>query len=103
MLKEMVPIELLRFLLGVIGLGAAFMAGRTMAAVRKGRVKPGRQFAWIVRAGLCLGALAFRQRLDSFLLGAWVLAAVAFAVGWWQAAHQKPPEDLSQDIVPHDT
>jgi hypothetical protein len=30
-------------------------------------------------------------------------AAIAFAGGWWQAAHRKPPEDLSHDIVPHDS
>ena len=41
-------------------------------------------------------------RPDAVMIGAWALAAVAFAGGWWQASHQKPPEDLSHDIVPRD-
>lgn len=98
----MFPIELLRTLLGLIGVGSAFMAGSTLAAVRKGAVKASRHFAWMVRAVICLAALAFRHTPDAVMLGAWVLSAAAFAGGWWQASHQKPPEDLSHDIVPRD-
>jgi hypothetical protein len=36
------------------------------------------------------------------MISSWALAAAAFAGGWWHASHQKPPEDLSHDIVPHD-
>ena len=100
--KTVFPIETLRAILGLIGLGSAFMAGHTLAAVRKGLVKAGRHYAWMVRAAVCLGALAFRHALDSAVIGSWVLAAAAFAGGWWQASHQKPPEDLSHEIVPRD-
>ena len=98
----MYPTGLLRGLLGLIGIGSAFMAGHTMAAVRKGQIKAGRHFAWMVRAVVCLAALAFRHSLDAILMGAWALSVAAFAGGWWQAAHQKPPEDLSHEIVPRD-
>jgi hypothetical protein len=36
------------------------------------------------------------------MIGGWALSAAAFAGGWWQASHQKPPEDLSHEIVPRD-
>ena len=98
----MFPIELLRGLLGLIGLGSAFMAGRTMAAVRKGLLKAGRHYAWMVRAVVCLAALAFRHSLDALMIGAWALSLAAFAGGWWHASHRQPPEDLSQEIVPRD-
>jgi hypothetical protein len=100
--KTVFPIGLLRGLLGLIGLGSAFMAGHTMAAVRKGVVRARSHYAWMVRAVVCLAALAFRHSPDALTMGIWALAAAAFAAGWWQAAHQKPPEDLSQDIVPRD-
>ena len=100
--KTVFPIELLRGLLGLIGIGSAFMAGRTLAAVRKGLLKAGRHYAWMVRAVVCLAALAFRHAPDAVMIGGWALAAAAFAGGWWQASHPKPPEDLSQEIVPRD-
>ena len=93
---------LLRTLLGLIGIGSAFMAGHTVAALRKGLIKAGRHFAWMARAVVCLAALAFRHSLDAILIGVWALSVAAFAGGWWQAAHQKPPEDLSHEIVPRD-
>ena len=74
----MFPIELLRVLLGLIGTGSAFMAGQTLAAVRKGRVKTGRHYAWMVRAVVCLAALAFRHAPDAVMIGAWALAADRF-------------------------
>jgi hypothetical protein len=103
MLKTVVSIGLLRILLGLIGIGSAGMAGRTFSAVRRGTVRPGRHFAWMVRAAVCLAALSFRSALDAVMLGAWTLAGFAFLGGWWLAGHEKPPEDLSQDIVPRDS
>ena len=102
MLEAVYPMALLRGLLGLIGIGSAFMAGRTMAAVRQGLLKPGRHYAWIVRALVCLAALAFRHSPDALMIGAWTLSVAAFAGGWRQASHPQPPEDLSRDIVPHD-
>ena len=98
----MFPIELLRTLLGLIGMGSAFMAGSTLAAVRKGLLKARRHYAWMFRAVVCLAALAFRHPPDAVMIGGWALSAAAFAGGWWQASHQKPPEDLSREIVPRD-
>ena len=102
MLKRVLPIGPLRVLLGLIGIGSAFMAGHTMAAVRQGLIKAGRHYAWMVRAVVCLAALAFRHSLDALMIGAWALSVAAFAGGWWHASHRQPPEDLSHEIVPHD-
>ena len=98
----MFPIELLRALLGLIGIGSAFMAGQTLVGVRQRQIKSARHLAWMVRAVVCLAALAFRHTPDAVMIGAWALSAAAFTGGWWQASHQKPPEDLSHDIVPRD-
>ena len=98
----MYPTELLRGLLALIGIGSAFMAGRTMAAVRQGLLKAGRHYAWMVRAVVCLAALAFRHSPDALMIGAWALAVAAFAGGWWQASHRQPPDDLPPAIVPRD-
>ena len=94
------PIEFLRGVLGLLGLASAYMAGRSFAGVRQGAVKPGRHFAWLIRTLLCLATLAFRHPIDSAVLIIWCLAAVAFAGGLWQATHQKPPEDLTDEIFP---
>src|SRR4051812_35180297 len=98
MLKTMFPIELLRTVLGLIGIGSAFMAGSTLSAVRKGQLKVGCHYVWMVRAAVCLAALAFRHNSDAIMIGSWALAAVAFAGGWWHVLHQKPSEDLSHNI-----
>jgi hypothetical protein len=100
--KAVIPIELLRGLIGLIGVGSACMAGRTLAAVRQGLLKPGRHYAWVVRAVVCLAALVFRHAPDALTIGCWALSAAAFAGGWWQVSHRKPPEDLSKEIVPPD-
>ena len=98
----MFPIALLRVLLGLIGIGSAYMGGRTLAAVRKGLLKSGRHYAWMVRAVVCVAALGFRHAPDAILIGACVFSAAAYAGGWRQASRPAPPEDLSQEIVPKD-
>jgi len=95
--------EFLRGVLGVIGLGCAFMAGRSLAAVHKGWQKPPRLYGWIIRAVVCLAAIVFRHPVDLIAMVLWGLAAVLFGVGYMQSLHRKPPEDLSRDIFPHES
>ena len=45
-------------------------------------------------------ALSFRHRVDAVALTVWTLALGAFAGGFWQASHRKPPEDLTHEIFP---
>jgi hypothetical protein len=96
----MLPTEFLRGVLGLLGFACAYMAGRTLAAVRQGTLKPIRHYAWLARTILCLAALVFRHTADTLAIVIWSLAAAAFAAGFWQATHQKPPEDLTNQIFP---
>jgi hypothetical protein len=92
--------EFMRGVLGVIALGCAFMAGRSLVAVRKGWQKLSRLYGWLIRMTVCLAAVAFRYSLDTVDIAIWVLAGAAFAGGSWNASRQKPPEDLSREIFP---
>lgn len=104
MLKGMpVSFEFLRGVLGIVGVGCAFMAGRSLAAVRKGWQKLPKLYAWIIRAVVCLGAIVLRHPLDTIAAGVWAAAAIAFGLAYWQTLHQKPPEDLSREIFPHES
>ncbi|HKE26980.1 MAG TPA: hypothetical protein VKB88_31720 [Bryobacteraceae bacterium] len=95
-----VSFEFLRGAMGVIGIGCAFMMGRTMAAVRKGWMKPTRITAWILRVFVCLAALVVRHPVDNVAIAVWALSAAALAGGWIVTARQKPPEDLTNEIFP---
>ncbi len=96
----MLPTEFLRGVLGLLGLACAYMAGRTLIALRHGEVRASRHYAWLIRMLLCLGALVFRHSADTVAIVIWCLAALAFAAGGWQASHRKPPEDLTDEIFP---
>jgi hypothetical protein len=96
-----VSMEFLRGVLGVIALGCVYMAARSAVAVRKGWQKVSRLYGWIIRSTLCLLAVAIRHPVDTVDLIVWALAAVLFAVGYWDASRERKIEDLSHDIVPH--
>jgi hypothetical protein len=98
-----VSYEFLRGVLGVIGVACAFLAGRTCFAVRKGRVKLSRLYAWVIRSAACLGAMIIRHPLDVVAIAVWTLAAVAFAVAYWESSRERPPEDLTDQIFPHES
>jgi hypothetical protein len=95
-----VSFEFLRGVLGVVGVACAFMAGRSLAAVRKGWQKPGTLYGWIIRAVVCLSAIVFRHPVDNTAFVIWTMAAVVFAVALWQTSRRKPPEGLSRQIFP---
>jgi hypothetical protein len=95
-----VPVEFLRGVLGVIGLGCAYMAGRSAVAVRRGWQKLSKLYGWIIRMVLCLAAVAFRHSVDTVDIAVWALAAVVVGIGFWSASHQKPHEDLTHEIFP---
>jgi hypothetical protein len=92
--------EFLRGLLGFLGMGAAFMAGRSAVAVRKGWQKPSRLYGWVIRTVVCVVAIALRNPLDTVDFIVWGLAAVALAAGMLSVLRQKPREDLTRRIFP---
>ena len=99
----MLPTEFLRGVLGLLGLASAYMAGRTLIALRQREIPASRHYAWLIRMLLCLAALAFRHTIDTVAIIIWCLAAAAFGAGAWQASHRKPPEDLTDEIFPPET
>jgi hypothetical protein len=94
------PLDFLRGLIGLLGVGCAFLLAQSFVALRKGRGKLGNFYAWLIRTVLCLAAVAFRHSLgiEDFVI--WTLAAAAFAAGYWEATREKKPEDLTRQIFP---
>jgi hypothetical protein len=92
--------EFLRGLLGVLGMGAAFMTGRSAVAVRKGWQKSSRLYGWVIRTLVCVVAVAFRNPVDTIDLIMWGLTALALAGGMWSALRRRPQEDLTRRIFP---
>jgi len=95
-----VSIEFLRGVLGLLGIGCAYMIGRSVIAVRKGWQKISRLYGWIIRGVLCLFAIALRFPLDFVDILVWALAFVAFSIALWSTSRQKPDEDLTRTIFP---
>jgi hypothetical protein len=95
-----VSFEFLRGVVGVLGIFFAYLAGRAGAQVRKKQQKLARFYGWVTRTALCLIAISIRHELGALDIAIWALIAAAFALGWWNAAHAKPPEDLTQQIFP---
>jgi len=98
-----VSFEFLRGVLGLMGVACAYMAGRSSAAVRRGWHKSSRLYAWLIRTAVCLGAIVFRHPVDEIAIGVWAASAVAFGAAWWQTSRQRPAEDVTEQIFPHDS
>jgi hypothetical protein len=95
-----VPIEFLRGVLGILCVFFAHMLGRSAGAVRAGRQRSSRLYAWIIRTFLCGAALLFRHSLDTVALVVYLLAAIAAGAGFWNEQRPKPQEDLTDQIFP---
>jgi hypothetical protein len=95
-----VSMEFLRGVLGILGIGCAYMTGRSYAAVRKGWHKISRLYGWIIRTLLCLLAMAFRFPIDFVDMLVGILAVVCFAIAFWHTSREKPQEDLTNTIFP---
>ena len=75
--------DFLRGFLGVLGIGCAYYAGRSVAATPR---KPSQIGGWVFRTVLCLVGVAFRNPLDAADVAIWSLAALAFAAALWNAS-----------------
>ena len=94
------PLDFLRGLIGLLGVGCAFLLAQSVVALRKGRGKLSSFYAWLIRTGLCLGGVALRHSLDMEDFAIWTLGAAAFAAGYWEASREKKAEDLTRTIFP---
>ena len=95
-----VSIEFLRGVLGVLCVLFAHFAGRTTVAVKQGRQKITKLYAWIIRAAACGIAISLRHPTDVIDVSVWLLSLAAFASGWWDASRPKETEDLTHQIFP---
>jgi hypothetical protein len=93
-------IEFLRGVLGLIGIGCAYMAGRSAAALRKGWQKKSRLYGWVIRTLACLIAMVIRHPVDAAAIAVWILSAAACALAFWSTSRERPPEDLTRTIFP---
>lgn len=96
-----VSFEFIRGIVGVIGIGCAYMTGRAYVLYRKGLQKQFRFYGWIFRTALCMIAVGLRHSADTADIVIWVLAAAAFAIAAWQHFRVKPEEDLTKTIFPN--
>jgi len=94
------PLDFLRGLIGLLGVGCAFVLAQSVVALRKGRGRLSTFYAWLIRTCLCLGAVALRHSLNIEDFVIWTLAVAAFAGGYWEASREKKPEDLTRTIFP---
>jgi len=97
-----VSIEFLRGIAGFIGIGCAYMFGRSLALFRKGQQKQFRLYAWAFRTALCMAGVAFRHGVDAADIITWTLAAIGFGLALWNHSREKIEEDLTSTIFPHD-
>ena len=95
-----VPTEFLRGILGILCVFFAHMLGRSAAAVRAGRQKNTRLYAWAVRTTVCGAALLLRHPVDAVVIGVYALAAAVLALGYWAEQRPKEQEDLTEQIFP---
>jgi hypothetical protein len=103
MFEEMAgSMGLLRGLLGVIGIGCAYMLGRSVLALLKGWQKKSSVYRWLVRTAACLLAMAVRFRIDVLDIAAWALSAAAFAFAFWFTSRERKQEDLTDTMFPDD-
>src|SRR5262245_41321842 len=93
-----VPLDFLRGVLALLCVFFAYMAGRTAATIRLRRERKSRLYAWVIRMVLCGAAVMYRQGPDAVSIGVWTGASLAFATSMWMGRHQKPPEDLTDEI-----
>ena len=101
MLKTMpVSFEFMRGILGFIGIGCAFMLGRSVIAVRRGWEKQSKLIGWVIRVILCVGAVAIRHSVDAADIIVWSLAVIAIGAGFWASSRPRKEEDLTKEIFP---
>jgi hypothetical protein len=90
--------EFLRGILGVIAVGCAFMAGRAVGLVRKGRQKNSYAIGWLFRTLACVIAVAYRNPFDIADISVGSLVIVAFAIAFWDQWRPKKEDDAPVKI-----
>ncbi len=80
---RIVPVELLRFLLGVLAMFFAYALGRTAARLRRQKQPYTRALTWILRTTVCLFGVLWNRGFDITSIAFVALSAAAFALGYY--------------------
>ena len=78
-----VPIELLRVLLGVLALFFAYALGRTVARLRKYKRPLTKALTWVLRTTVCLFGVLWNRGLNVTSILFLALSAATFAIGYY--------------------
>ena len=97
-----VSIEFMRGIAGFIGIGCAYMFGRSLVLFRRGQQKQSRLYGWAFRTLLCMVGVSLRNRVDAADIVIWTLAAIAFGLAYWNHSRPKIEEDLTSTMFPDD-
>jgi hypothetical protein len=90
--------EFMRGVLGVLAAGCCFMLGRTLVGVRRYGVKLSKLYGWVIRAAVCVAAVAFRNPVDVVDYMVWGVSALMLALGYVGASGPRREEDLTEEI-----
>jgi len=92
-----IPVDFLRFVLGMLCLFFAHFLGRSIVRVRRGQ-RARSLYGWLVRTAITAGMLLWRRGLDGVAIAAFTLAAASLVVGVWDEQRPKKQEDLTKEI-----
>ncbi len=87
---RIVPIELLRILLGLLALFFAYALGRMIARLRRQKQPYTRALTWVLRTAVCLFGVLWNRGFDVTSIIFLALSAATFALGYfieWRPRH----------------
>jgi predicted MFS family arabinose efflux permease len=97
-----VSIEFLRGILALIGIGCAYLLGRSIAGYRRGWQKRSSVVGWALRTTACLLAVTLRNPSTLVIAGVWIAAAALAVLGYRVMSRARKEEDLTDTIFPHE-
>lgn len=98
-----IPLGLVRLLIGLIALFFAHFLGRSAARLYEGRERLERTLIWVLRTSVALAAVVWGGGLDALAIATLALCGAAFGAGCYSEVRPRAaPEDLSKKIFPRD-
>jgi len=92
-----IPLDVLRVVLGLLGLFFAHFLGRSIVRVQRGR--PARSlYGWLIRTLICCAAVLWRRGLDGISIAVFTLSAASLVIGAWDEQRPKKQDDLTKEI-----
>jgi hypothetical protein len=92
-----IPVDFLRFVLGLFCVFFAHFLGRSIVRVRRGQ-NPRSLYGWLIRLAIAGGVVVWRRGLDGIAIAVFTLTAASLVVGVWDEQRPKKQEDLTREI-----